>query len=103
MKTEGNYLSVSLAILSEIVGDNLPDKRTFELRCPRSGHTSNVAISKKKNSQSNGFDVGAAEMSENLKGLQCGWREGTAVSPGRYEGEESPATAGPMTYGNLHI
>lgn len=48
MKTEENYLSASLAVLSEIVGDNLPDKVTMELRCPRSGHTSNVAIREKK-------------------------------------------------------
>lgn len=48
MKTEENYLSVSLAVLSEIAGDSLPDKVTMELRCPRSGHTSNVAIREKK-------------------------------------------------------
>lgn len=81
MKTEENYLSVSLAVLSEIAGDSLPDKVTMELRCPRSGHTSNVAIREKKNSQSNGLEVGAAGMAENLKGLQCGWREGTVGSP----------------------
>lgn len=48
MKTEENYLSASLAVLSEIAGDSLPDKVTMELRCPRSGHTSNVAIREKK-------------------------------------------------------
>lgn len=35
---------MSLVVSREIAGDHLPDKRTFELRCPRSGHTSNVAV-----------------------------------------------------------